>query len=274
MYNNGILRKYVIYFGTLFNEIYLTRENADGDIHQTMKVPLNYGPKEKFLARAQGNPDLNRPIAIQLPRIAFEMKDIRYAPERKLISSGKIARVNPDAPNKMKYTYNPIPYDIFFDLYIMVKNAEDGTRIIENILPYFTPEYTATLNLLPELDLKYDIPVIINNTNLHDSYEGDFISRRAIIWTLSFTMKGYLFGPVREAGIIKEVDVNINIPPTGIGVDEATPENTANTLSITITPGLLANGSPTSNASLSIDKDLITANDNYGYIIEFSENIP
>ena len=238
-----------------------------------MKVPLNYGPKEKFLARLQGNPDLNRPIAMQLPRMAFEMKDIRYAADRKLPSIGRLAVPNPDSTSSSNFTYNPVPYDIFFDLYIMVKNAEDGTRIIENILPYFTPEWTASLNLIPEIDRRWDIPVILNQANILDTYEGDFISRRAIIWTLSFTMKGYLFGPVRDGSIIKEVDVNINIPPTDITIDTANTSNTPNTVSITITPGLTANGEPTSNASLSIDKDLITANDNYGYIIDFSENI-
>lgn len=271
IWNHGTIRKYVIYFGTLFNDVWLTRDDSAGDRVQTMKVPLNYGPKEKFLARLEGNPNLDRPIALQLPRMSFEIINFAYDPNRKFSTIGKISSVDPLDPSKARYQYNPIPYDIEFSLYIMVKNAEDGTRIVEQILPFFAPEWTATLNINPELGIKYDVPVVLNSISQEDTYEGDFITRRAIIWTLNFTMKAYIFGPTRTGNIIKQAEVNIKIPEAGVSVDDA-PPTTPNTIEITITPGLTANGEPTSNASLSIDKSEIKATDNYGFIVDFQEN--
>lgn len=271
IWNHGTIRKYVIYFGTLFNDVWLTRDDGNGDRVQTMKVPLNYGPKEKFLARLEGNPNLDRQIAITLPRMSFEIINFAYDPQRKMNTIGRISSIDPDDPGKSRYQYNPIPYDIEFSLYIMVKNAEDGTRIVEQIIPFFAPEWTATLNLNPDLGIKYDVPVILNSISQQDTYEGSFIERRAIIWTLNFTMKAYIFGPTRTGKIIKQTEVNIKIPENGLSVDEA-PPTTPNSVEITITPGLTANGEPTSNASLSIDKNLIKATDNYGFIIDFNEN--
>lgn len=270
IWNHRTIRKYVIYFGTLFNDIYLTRDNADGSRQQTMKVPLNYGPKEKFLARLQGNPNLDREVAITLPRMAFEITGFKYAPERKLSSVGRVRSQPSGNPDVMNYQYNPIPYDIQFSLYIMVKNAEDGTRIVEQILPFFTPEFTATLNINPDLGVKYDIPLVLNTVDQRDTYEGDFITRRAIIWTLNFTLNGYMFGPTRSQGVIKEAEINIRVP--FVDMELATPINTDPTAIITVSPGLTANGEPTSNASLTIDKNLIKSTDNYGFIIDFEEN--
>ncbi len=271
IWNHGTIRKYVIYFGTLFNDVWLTRDDKEGNRVQTMKVPLNYGPKEKFLARLEGNPNLNRPVAIQLPRMAFEIINFAYDPNRKFNTIGKISSVDPTDPSKSRYQYNPIPYDIEFSLYIMVKNAEDGTRIVEQIIPFFAPEWTATLNINPDLGIKYDVPVVLNSISQEDTYEGNFEERRAIIWTLNFTMKAYIFGPTRTGSVIKQTEVNIKVPEGGVSVNEALP-TTPNTLEITITPGLTANGEPTSNASLSIDKDLIKSTDNYGFIVDFQEN--
>jgi hypothetical protein len=155
----------------------------------------------------------------------------------------------------------------------MTKNAEDGTRIIEQILPYFTPSWTSTVNILPEMNHKIDVPLTLNSVTSEDTFEGDFIQRRAIIWTLSFTMKGQLFGPVRDSSIIKEVDVNITVPPTTVSAQNANPTNSPTTLNIDIRPGLTANGQPTSNAALSVDASLISRDDNYGFIIDFTEYI-
>ena len=262
------IRKYVIYFGMLFSEVFLTRDDADGRV-QTMKVPLNFGPKEKFLARAEGNPDFNREIAIQLPRMAFEITGYQYDPDRKLTSSGRNTYRDANNPNNLLNQSNPVPYNIQFDLHIMVKNAEDGTRIIEQILPYFTPDFTSTLNLNQDLNMKYDIPLILNNVSHSDSYEGSFENRRAIIWTLTFTMKGYIFGPTKSSSIIKQAEINIRIPDGPIS-DAGT--NIDPSVIITVTPGLTANGEPTSNSTLTIDKELINSSDNYGFIHDFFEN--
>ena len=271
-WQHSTLRKYVILFGTLFNNLHVNREDTTGETIQTLKIPLSYGPKEKFLARLDGNPDLDREIAIVLPRMAFEMVDLNYANDRKMNTINKIVATG-ENDNSVKYMYAPVPYDIQFNLYVMTKNAEDGARIIEQILPYFTPSWTSTVNILPEMNHKIDVPLTLNSVVSEDTYEGDFISRRAIIWTLSFTMKAQLFGPVRDAGLIKEVDVNISIPPANVSASNANFINTPTTLNIDIRPGLTANGQPTSNAALSVDASQISRDDNYGFIIDFTEYI-
>ena len=275
-WHHGTLRKYVIYFGTLFNNLYINRKNSGGETVQTLKIPLNYGPKEKFLARLEGNPDLQNAVAISLPRMAFEMTGIRYAPERKLTTIHKEYKI---LTNGFSYQYRPVPYDMTFQLSIMVKNAEDGTKIVEQILPYFTPEWTNTLNIMPDLDFKLDVPVILNSVNVEDSYEGSFMERRAIIWTLEFTMKGVLFGPTitqksgqGTGGLITQVEANfyaVNIATafkdaaaTGVGADYD--------LTVKVTPGLDANGDPTTNSAITIDRNLIQPTDDYGFIIDFT----
>ena len=271
VFNHGTLRKYVIYFGTLFNEVILTRDDAQGNQVAYMKVPLNYGPKEKYLARLDGNPTLDRPIAITLPRMAFEMMDIRYAADRKLTTTGKL-RTTGTTPDSAKYQYNPVPYDMLFNLYIMVKNAEDGTRIVEQILPFFAPEWSATLNINPDLGIKYDVPVVLNSVKSEDTYEGNFETRRALIWTLQFTMRGYLFGPTKETNLIKQSEINL-IVPNGQTITEGIANTSLlNTVEITVIPGLTANGNPTSNAAASIDKSEILSTDDYGFIIDIQEN--
>lgn len=278
-FGHGTLRKYVIYFGTMFNNIWLQRFDKDGSLVQTMKVPLNYGPREKFLARLDGNPNLDRPIAISLPRMSFEMTGIYYDAQRKLNTLNRISVPNPNYPDNKWYQYQPVPYNITFELSIMVKNAEDGTFIVEQILPYFTPEWTATLKLNPDMNAKYDVPVMLDNITSEDTYEGNFETRRAIIWTLSFTMKGWLFGPTKgkndngQAGrIIKDIDANLWVPQKGVMAEDGTPDNSQLITNINIKPGLTANGQPTSNAALSVDPSEISADDNYGFIIDIQSN--
>lgn len=275
VWSNNTIRKYVIYFGSLFNNVWLQRDNDAREVVQTMKVPLNYGPKEKFLARLEGNPNLDRPIAITLPRMSFEIINFAYDPSRKLTTIGRSKTVNPDNSDQMFYQYNPVPYDIEFSLYIMVKNQEDGTRIVEQILPYFTPDFTATLNVNPQMGVKYDVPLTLNSIQQQDTYEGDFIERRSIIWTLNFTMKAWMFGPVRSGDVIKSAEPNIIVPPSNVTIQDAS-DGTTNIdpiIEITVRPGLTANGQPTSNSTLSVTSDLISADDNYGFIIEFMENL-
>ena len=242
-FGHGTLRKYVIYFGTLFNNIWLKRFDNTGTLVQTMKVPLNYGPRDKFLARLDGNPELQRPIAIQLPRMTFEMTGLYYDPSRKLNAVNRTTSPA-GADGLTKWQYQPVPYNIDFTLSIMVKNIEDGTYIVEQILPYFNPVWTATLNLNPDLNQKHDVPITLDNIVCEDTYEGDFVNRRAVIWTLSFTMKGYFFGPTNTdtGNIIKEIDVNLKVPGKGIDVEFANSTNTDYTMNIDIRPGQYANG--------------------------------
>lgn len=258
---HGHLKKYVTLFGTLFNDIYITRSATDAQ--QTIKVPISYGPRDKMLARVEADANLTRPYAIQLPRMSFEMTALTYSPTRKLasIKKGHMKKDEKDA-NSIKYIYNPVPYDLNFTLYIATKNTEDGTKILEQILPFFTPEWTITINLIPELDIKLDIPTTLLNITSEDTYDSDFISRRALIWQLDFLMKGYVFGPVKRSGVITLANTNFHTSNTTTTLAE---ERTV------VTPGLLANGSPTTNASATIDRDLIEPDDNYGYITIYEE---
>jgi hypothetical protein len=271
-WHHDTIRKYVILFGTLFDSIYINRRNASGEVVQTLKVPLNYGPKDKFLARLNSDSTLNQGTAITLPRMAFEITTMNYASDRKLNTINRLTKVHSTDNNKVNYQYSPVPYDFTFSLYIMVKNVEDGTQIVEQILPYFTPEWTATVNLVNDINGKYDIPIILNDVSMEDTYEGNFEARRAVIYTLTYTMKGWLFGPTKTSEIIKEIDVDIRIPRSR---DLPIVANTAtgNSVVITVTPGLDANGNPTSNSAITVTSDQIAADDNYGYIVDFEEDM-
>ena len=255
----GLFRKYVAVFGTLFNNIYIYRSEA-GTATQQIKVPISYGPKEKTLARLEGDPNLNRPAAIVLPRMSFEISGVRYAPERKLPST--YFKSYKDASGAINTQYLPVPYDIDFTLSIMAKNAEDATKIVEQILPFFTPDFTPTVHLVPEMQIKMDVPVILQTVNVDDQYEGNFEQRRAIVWTLQFVMKGYIFGPVRgpqgngaARPVIKIATVNMR--------------DMANNImeTITVKPGLTANGQPTTSEADTIPYLDINADDDFGYIV-------
>lgn len=264
------IRKYVILFGTLFNNIKINRTDNTGKVTSLMKVPIGYGPKEKMLTRVVQDPNIDRQVAIQLPVMSFEITNFDYDGDRKRQTVHRIASLDASNPDKNKYQYSPVPYNLGFSLSIYVKNAEDGTKIVEQILPYFTPDWTTTVNLIPEMDVKMDIPLILNRVSTEDTYTGDFKDRRALIWTLDFTMKGYLFGPVKKSGVIKYIDVNMYVP----SVDDllSAVGNTDPVATVSIQPGLLANGSPTSNADLSIPVDQIKSTDNYGFVIDITEN--
>lgn len=270
VWSHGLVRKYVILFGTLFNNVYINRENSAGETIQTLRIPISYGPKDKFLSRVDADGLLDRSIAIQLPVMSFEMTALTYAADRKLNTINRRAAIDPSSDSKFKYQYSPVPYDINFDLNIMVKNAEDGTRILEQIIPFFTPEWTPTVSLIPEMNITHDIPIILNSVNLVDEYTGEYTTRRALIYTLSFTMKSYIYGPIKKtSGIIKQVEANLH--------------NTLNTNAtpvsvVTVTPGLNANGDPVNYygagpAAGAIAIDSISADDDYGFITTLSENI-
>jgi len=204
------IRKYVALFGTLFNDISIQKRNSSGELLSKIKVPIAYGPKQKFLNRIQNDPNLDQQISIKLPRIGFEMSGINYDPERKLNPIGKIIKKDYDNGNKILRTlYNPNPYTIDFSLFAFVDNAEDGTQILEQILPYFTPEFTVSVNIITEMGLKLDVPIVLNSASVEDDYSGDFLQRRAIIWTLEFTMKGFLYPEVKSSDkIIKSISIN------------------------------------------------------------------
>tara|TARA_B100002019_G_C21039166_1_gene483589 strand:- start:8 stop:688 length:681 start_codon:yes stop_codon:yes gene_type:complete len=172
-----------------------------------MKVPLAYGPKQKFLVRLREDPNITKSVAITLPRIGFEIGTIAYDPTRKLNKIQKVKKPG-TAGNKVDSQYMPVPYNIDFELYAMSKNSDDALQIVEQILPYFQPEYTITINDIVQMNNKRDVPIILTGITYEDNYEGDFAERRAIIYTLSFTAKAYLYGPVTSGQVITKVQVD------------------------------------------------------------------
>ena len=271
-WNHDSLRKYIIVFGTVFNDIYINRLSATGEVLQTLKVPLTYGPKEKVLSRLDQNPTMDNQVAIVLPRISFEMTSLEYDTTRKLNTLNKLTKQSATAgtDDEVKYQYQPVPYDMQFEMSILVKNSEDGTRIIEQIVPYFTPAFTVSVNVVPEVDSARDIPIILNNISSQDQYEGNFEQRRAMIWTLNFTLKGYLYGPSKKSKLIKLAETTFRLPED---VATGNTTNTSNTIVVASRPGLTANGVATSNVAASIDYDEIISTNNYGFINTITENI-
>ena len=203
---HGIIRKVIIAFGTMFNNIQIVREDSSGNVVQSMKVPLAYGPKQKALTLLAQNPNQTKSTAISLPRIGFEKRSISYDPERKQNRMHKLKVAN--GADKAKTQYMPVPYNLTFELFIMAKNSEDALEIVEQILPYFQPEYTVTINDNNEMDGTRDIPIVLDDISYEDTYEGDFVTRRAIMWTLTFTAKFFLYGPVTDEKIVKQVQVD------------------------------------------------------------------
>lgn len=252
---HGTIRKYVIIFGSLFVECNLVRNDKDGKKIGIFRVPLTYAPKDKMLARIFQDPNIDRPSAIPFsPRMSFEIVNVYPDPSRKLTPLTKNVKIGDDA-NTFKVQYAPVPFNFDFNLYVYVKNAEDGTKIVEQILPYFNPDWTVSAELIPELQEFRDIPVILKSIQQNDNYESDMVTRRAIIWTLSFTLKGYIYGRIKSKPVIKFIDVGAYITDTTNKVTE-----------YSLKPGLTANGEPTSDSSNSVAVSEIWVTDDFGYI--------
>ena len=200
---NEIMRRTIIAFGTLFNGITVKNEGS------VLRVPLAYGPIQKFLARIEQSPDLNKPTAITLPRMSFEYTGMTYDPSRKLTQTQQIVVKNPADGTDTKKQYMPVPYNMQFELGIMCKLNDDALQIVEQILPYFQPSYNLSVELVSSIKEKRDIPVILENVTMTDDYEGDYERRRVLLYTMRFTAKTYLFGPVASASkdIIKTATV-------------------------------------------------------------------
>ena len=208
-YYHEILRKTIIGFGTLFNNIEIQHKDDNNGVVSTLKVPLNYGPAQKFLARITQQKDLNRPYAITLPRMSFEHNSIQYDPTRKSSITQTFRAA--DSGGNVKKVFMPVPYNIGFELNILSKLNDDALQIVEQILPYFQPSFNITVDLIDSIGEKRDIPIILDSISFQDDYEGDFTTRRSLIYTLQFTAKVYLFGPIAESpeGLIKKVQVDM-----------------------------------------------------------------
>ena len=188
-------RKMVVAFGSLFNNIEVRRTDSSNVVVEVIKIPLSYGPKDKMLVRISSDPNLNPKVALTVPRMGFELTSMTYDGARKLNTMNRNVK---KGTTGLKKQFHPVPYNWDFSLYIFVKNAEDGTQILEQILPYFTPEFTVTMALVSSMGEKRDIPLVLNSVTSEDTYEGDFATRRSIIWTLSFLMKGFLYPSITD----------------------------------------------------------------------------
>jgi hypothetical protein len=207
------IRKYVAVFGTLFNDINIERKNSAGVVVERMKVPLAYGPKQKWLLATQETSADRKVTATRTPRMGFAMTGVTYDSVRKLNTIGRNVVANTSSTStNMTTMYNPVPYNFDFDLFILVKNAEDGTQILEQILPFFTPEFTVTVNTIPDMNIKADVPITLTSSSVADEYEGELSARRTITWTLSFTLKGFIYPNVTSGQVIKSIEVNFRIP--------------------------------------------------------------
>ena len=209
------IRKYVAAFGTLFNDINIERKNSSGTVVERVKVPLAYGPRQKWILALSDTTDQRRVLAARLPRIGFSLTGINYDSVRKLNTVIRNVAANTASTGSVLSQYNPVPYNFDFELFILVNNAEDGTQILEQILPYFTPEFTVTINTIPDMGIKADVPIVLNSASQSDEYEGELATRRTIIWTLSFLLKGFVYPDVKSGTLIKSIEVNFRIPGDG-----------------------------------------------------------
>jgi hypothetical protein len=253
---NEIIRKNIIAFGTLFNNI--TLKNLDpstGDVLEEEKVPLAYGPKNKFLTRLEQNPDVDRKVAITIPRLYFEMTSIDYDSSRKTSPIQKYKSVISNDGTEVKTQYVPVPYNLGFELGVIAKSQDDALQIVEQILPYFQPSFSVTLNMIPEMDEKRDVAFLLNNINYEDEWDDSFLQRRYIIYTLNFTAKTYMYGPFSQSDVIRKAIIH-----------ETTGDLSINKRNITrtYTPKALEDLDGDGNIDAA-DDALLTAADDFGF---------
>jgi len=219
-YYHETIRKYVAIFGTLFNDINIQRRNSAGVITEQIKVPIAYEAKDKLILRMRAV-QADGGVAASLPRMGFSLTGITYDGTRKLNTLGQTYAANTAAgTSSLMKQYNPVPYNFDFTLSAMVDNSEDGAQIFEQIVPFFTPEFTVSVNLVPAMNIKPDITIILNGVSLEDSYEGELSLRREIIWTLNFQIKGYIYPDIKSGSVTKSVIVNLRMPSEEVDIPE------------------------------------------------------
>jgi hypothetical protein len=224
---HGVIRKTIVAFGSLFSNIKIERKLKEysaeygnaGDTIQTVDVPIAYAPKEKWIIRVDSDPTLENQVYTTLPRLSFEVTSIGYDPTRKVNRMGKLACVG--ANGQRDQIFAPVPYNIEISLYAIAKTQEDCLQIVEQILPYFTPEFTLSLTIVPEMNIVQDIPIVMNSVSIQDDYDGDFQTRRFVTYTMTFTLKVNLFGPVSKSGIINKVTATTALSPN-FDIDSST----------------------------------------------------
>lgn len=208
-YYHGIIRKIIIGFGTLFNNIDIVHTDQEGNQVSTLKVPIAYGPIQKFLARIEQQPDLNKKGNLTLPRLSFEFMGLQYDSSRKSTVIQTFKALGED--DKVRRVYMPVPYNLRFELNLMTKLNEDSLQVMEQILPFFQPALNITIDLVESIGEKKDIPIVLEGISFTDNYDKtNFDETRIIIHTFTFTAKAYLFGPVATStdDLIKKVQID------------------------------------------------------------------
>jgi hypothetical protein len=246
-----IIRKTITAFGALFNNIYIKHKNNEGEVVSTIKVPIAYGPTQKFLARLKESPDLNKPIQVTTPRMSMEIIALSYNAQNKGVQTQSfIARDDNGKPRK---AYLPVPYTLNLELSIFTKLEDDMLQIVEQILPYFQPSYVVTITVVDEINEKRDIPFTLDNISMTDNYEGNFDERRALIWTLKFSAQIYFFIPISSANatdseIIKKVSL-------GFVAGDTSGDNPFKDVTYSVTPTATRNYTGTVVTTVAVDAD-------------------
>jgi hypothetical protein len=274
------IKKYIAIFGSVFNNMVINRTDSNGNITQIINVPISYAAKDKMLVRDESDPDINRQTAIILPRMSFQWITASYSGDRKKQSVNRLVYKNPNDPTTVNFQYAEVQWDFMFKLWIYVKNPEDGTKILEQILPFFTPAFTVKANLFPQQP-SYNIPIVLGNISINDENSTNFKERRVLVYELNFALQGLLFGPVKTPKVIEFVDTNIYLgnPATsnttidrnefGVSNNYYTISEAANnvlSLSITDYPGLYSNGQPSSDPNNTVNTNLIFLDQDWGII--------
>ena len=261
--------RHIIAFGKLFSDMRIRRRDPNGTVEQVLRVPLTYAPKNKLLLKADVDQDATKTAAVELPRMAFQlMPNMQYDGSRKLTNLNKMVWLDSEQPNHLKREYVPVPYNLNMELYVYVNHITDGNKIVQQILPFFTPDWTVNILFVDETGLTFDVPIILTSVEMDDSHWGDtFTERRVLIWTLAFEIKTYFLGPVKSKPIIKFAKERVALTSNNLPLDD-----TSDIVSqITVSPGLDSAGNPTSNSSATIDQNIIIATDDFGYIETFQE---
>lgn len=270
---HSTLRKYVIMFGSMFNDIQIVRKNKDKKTVQVLDVPITYGPKQKWVILTRDRVP-EKQVAIQYPRLSFEITNLTLDTSERGINPLQRNSERSTDPKLDLSQFTPIPYKLNWNLYIVSKNTDDLAQIYEQIVPYFTPDFTNVMHLIPEIDHTFDIPTRIQGIGMEDVYEGEFLDRNSLVWTVMFESDVWFFGPIQKMGPIKRVKIDLNLAS---GNGPMTPEDIANAgraSLLTTWPGLTSDGKPTSNTEIAIPYQEVDEEDDYGFCETLTSDIP
>lgn len=217
---HSVIKKTIISFGSLFSDVQVIRRKADGTPYEIVKVPIAYGPKEKFIQRLDADPELNNGVHLTLPRLAFEITGYNYDGQNQ---TNKTQRIRCHKPDGTTFIYTPVTYDVNIQLFALTKGTEDGLAIVEQILPLFQPEYNISIKTLPEMNIVVDVPIILNSVSVQDDYEGDFSTHRLVTHVFDFTAKVKFPGPIRSGKEILRTEVTLEKPLNQNHVSEGDP---------------------------------------------------